>query len=207
MADFLSRLAERSLGRAALARPVIAPLFATGPGLAAGADAPEDGPFDAAGAGLPTARDMDPTSLRPVRPGPLGPEPVGRVPETRAVRPAAARFEEPPARPSRRVEETPAEEMRPRTADDPGPMRTPAAVRSAPTPRALLSDREPARPRRHVASLLSEAEPPAPIVRISIGRIEVRAVASPPVAARPAPARTEDRLSLGEYLKGEKRRR
>jgi hypothetical protein len=207
MADFLSRLAERSLGRAALARPVIAPLFATGPELAAGADAPENEAFDAAGAGLPTAPDRDPTSLRPVRPAPLGPEPVGRVPETRTVRPAAARSEEPPARPSPRVEEARAGEMRPGAVDDPGPRRTPTAVRTVPTPRALLSDGEPARPRRHVASLPSETEPPAPIVRISIGRIEVRAVASPPVAARPAPARTEDRLSLDEYLKGEKRRR
>ena len=40
MADFLSRLAERSLGMAAVVRPVIAPLFATGPDLASAAIEP-----------------------------------------------------------------------------------------------------------------------------------------------------------------------
>jgi hypothetical protein len=54
-----------------------------------------------------------------------------------------------------------------------------------------------------------ELSPPAnesapPVIRVTIGRIEVRAVLSPtssPAAERPAPARTSPVLSLDEYLK------
>ncbi|RKH49017.1 hypothetical protein D7Y23_18330 [Corallococcus sp. AB050B] len=41
---------------------------------------------------------------------------------------------------------------------------------------------------------------PAPVVQVTIGRIEVRAV-TPPAPARPAPARTSPSLSLDEYLR------
>ncbi len=47
------------------------------------------------------------------------------------------------------------------------------------------------------------APPPAPTVRVSIGRIEVRAIQpAPPPGAPPAPRRSGPRLSLEDYLRG-----
>jgi hypothetical protein len=73
--------------------------------------------------------------------------------------------------------------------------------------RAVPHDPRPAQAWPQLAPRSHETEPSAPIVRVFIGRIDVRAVAPPPVAARPAPPPTEERLSLAEYLRGETRRR
>jgi hypothetical protein len=203
MADFLSRLAERSLGRAPLARPVVAPLFATGPELGAEGEAPDDGASAAAAAVPSTAPDAGPTTLPPA---PLGRELVSAAPATGTARTVEARSPaEPDARTPGSVERARPEGTRPRTAD-PGPMGTPAVLPATPA-RVDLRDPEPARPRPQVASPAHETEPSAPVVRVFIGRIDVRAVVPPPVPARPAPSRTEDRLSLGEYLRGQTRRR
>ncbi len=79
-----------------------------------------------------------------------------------------------------------------------GEARIPAATTPLLRPRQEDAPRwaEPLRPRG------PGDESPAPIVRISIGRIEVRAVAPPgPAAPRPTPARKSTGLSLEEYLK------
>ena len=207
MADFLSRMAERSLGKAPLARPVIAPLFATGPELGPEPDAADGGPPDTAGAVPSTASDTAPPTLPPTPRGRLGPEPVGPVPATRTAHIVEAPSPtEPESRTPGSVERARPEERRPRTVD-PGPISTRAAVRPVTFARPVLRDREPAHPRLPAASPAHETEPSAPIVRVFIGRVDVRAVVPPPVPARPAPAPAEDRLSLGEYLRGEKRRR
>lgn len=46
-------------------------------------------------------------------------------------------------------------------------------------------------------------EPPAPTIRVAIGRIEVRAITRPPAppTQRTAPARPGSALSLDDYLK------
>ncbi len=48
--------------------------------------------------------------------------------------------------------------------------------------------------------VLAPESAPAPVVQVTIGRIEVRAV-TPPAPARQAPARTSPSLSLDEYLR------
>ena len=65
-------------------------------------------------------------------------------------------------------------------------------------------DRGPREPR------MAEPEPPAPTIRVAIGRIEVRAITPPPPppTQRPAPAQPGPALSLDDYLKqrnGERR--
>jgi hypothetical protein len=58
---------------------------------------------------------------------------------------------------------------------------------------------------RPVASDLTrgaEPDPPAPTIRITIGRVEVRAVTPPPAPSR-RPARPAPRMSLDEYLRSQ----
>ncbi len=235
MPDFLSRLVERSAGTAPVARPVVAPLFAPGPAMAADAapegsepigvlaesPAPVTMPTRRAPTSIPReAAAMGSGALLPVgAPArPASPTPEATAPG--ALRPAAAAPPEarPPAvldedrRP--RVEGLPVAAPPPppsggsRAAVPPRPpapqdrQRGEALIPAVTTP--LLRPRqenpprwgEPLRPRG------PGGEPPAPIVRISIGRIEVRAVAPPgPAAPRPTPARKNTGLSLEEYLR------
>jgi hypothetical protein len=71
-----------------------------------------------------------------------------------------------------------------------------------------ILDEEPARdrdlpqPDQRVVALESAAEPPAPIIRVSIGRVEVRAAAPPPPPAPPP----GPRISLDDYLSAHNRR-
>jgi hypothetical protein len=44
-------------------------------------------------------------------------------------------------------------------------------------------------------------ENPEPAIRVTIGRIEVRAITPPPIKRKPKPAAGVGRLSLEEYLK------
>ena len=50
---------------------------------------------------------------------------------------------------------------------------------------------------------VAASEPPAPTIRVAIGRIEVRAIAPPPTppARRETPARPGPTLALDDYLK------
>ena len=207
MADFLSRLAARSLGTAPLARPVITPLFAPDPALGVESDAAENEPSDVPGAGAAPARDRLTTPLPTPRSGTFGSEAALRPLETQVVRSVDGRSpDEPAAATSRRVEAAPVEEMLPPTVD-PGEVHTASTIGTGPPARAGLPHRDLARPHRSFGPPEAAAEENAPIVRISIGRIEVRAVAAPPAAPRPAAARPDDRVSLADYLKGEARRR
>jgi hypothetical protein len=91
--------------------------------------------------------------------------------------------------PGRRVTVPPS----PYPQDSPNPAR-PVAVRVARPP----SEGHPAQGSQE--SRQAAPEPPEPTVRVSIGRIEVRAIASPPPAAPPAPARSGPAVSLDDYL-------
>ena len=78
----------------------------------------------------------------------------------------------------------------------------PAAPRAptAPAPLALGAERKPARDDAAPASRES-----APRIHVTIGRVEVRAVSTPPVSARPGPRRAEAHVSLEDYLRGRDR--
>jgi len=240
MADFLSRLVERSAGTAPTARPVMAPLFAPGPPMPAdpapdelGIDAvapdrapPEPSPMARTtvlrethatqspppvwvrAAELPaSARD----SGEEVPPAALGPSPVAHL-ETLEPGP-------PPMAPHPSVEQPPVEAAAtPPTAENltAHHLRIPARgeqrrekteILSVPTP-VLRPQEESVRPwGQDVQPRGSEEAARAPIVRISIDRIEVRAV----VSSEPAPfmvqAPNSNRLSLEEYLKPGSRKR
>lgn len=243
MADFLSRLVERSAGTAPVARPVVAPLFAPGPAVAA--DPAPEGP--------------EPVGVVPQDPAPVTP-PIPRAPasvlrEAPALEftgpgrvPAPALLAAAPATPEEAAPGTlkpaaavPPKAPRPGAVHEDLPARleelpvsappTPSGARGlSAVPRQLPaweeSRREDAeiravampllRPREKTAPRWaeglqprgSEEAPRAPIVRISIGRIEVRAVAPPgPAAQIPAPARKSTGLSLEEYLKPRSRGR
>src|SRR5262249_4578869 len=155
-----------------------APLFAPGPELGVEAEAAGNEPSEVPGTGAGPARDSIPTLGPSLRSGTFGSEPTRRARETQPVRRAEGRpTDEPAAAPRRRVEATPAGEMRPPTVDA-GEVHTPSAVHAAPPPPAGLRHRDAARPDRAFRSAEAAAEGNAPIVRISIGRIEVRAVAA-----------------------------
>jgi hypothetical protein len=223
MADFLSRLAERTLGSAEVVRPRIAPLFAAGVGP----------PLD-------ESPEQNVTDVEPQRqwPTPLvgpvlvdGPRraasetssttPRG-VPDVQAEASNERATEEPgPAlseRVSPRLAAAPSDvEMRPRDAV------TARAVRQVEPPlllprRHALSDpsaptvatRASAPPAAFGSSDFPSAEGPppavraplpAPTVRVTIGRVEVRAVFAAPEAPRPAPEAPPPSLNLDEYLK------
>lgn len=221
MTDFLSRLVERSSGRAAVAHPVVAPLFAAGPplpaesaegeswgeGPAAGeqpapsADRarasrdPREGPASREEPALPASALPEPApGARPPHvpsPGPIRSRAVaveGRITEGRNTETAAA-----------------AQDGRPPAA------AAPAAPGSRRGPAPEQAPLVPLQPREALSFARNTSAPPdaagaAPIVRISIGRIDVRAVTPARPAPPPAPpARREEAVSLEEYLRPRRR--
>jgi hypothetical protein len=237
MADFLSRLVERSAGLAPVARPAAAPLFAPGPAMAeepapvgpeaVGVVPPGPAPVAAPTPKAPTPVLREDSAADSGRPGRgLAPAPPVLPPATLwatapgTPRPAPAEVQGAPHRGAAREDRSP----RPEESPGRGPLTTSGAEGPSDIPRRLpawegrrradaeirsvvpplLRPREESAP-RWAADLRprgSPEAPPAPTVRISIGRIEVRAVAaSAPAAPRPAPARKSTGLSLEEYLR------
>jgi len=261
--DFFTRLAERTLGIALLAQPVIAPAFAPEPGVST---ATGDGFFEWAEASqvsaepAPSGAAAIPSpageSLRPVS----GADssvlvPAARIqPEGMSARPVSSKSPAPPATFSQ-----PATASAQVSSLGDGPLEERGhtlSVRSSSVEQAAFAQtREPARllvPKMRLAeqpeergepiderqarllvpdrtrnpglaipfeaannSARRESLQPAqadltnleashqpPTIRITIGRVEVRAVQAPPTApARPAP-RPAPALSLADYLKG-----
>jgi hypothetical protein len=228
MTDFLSRLIDRSTGRAAVAHPVVAPLFATGPSLAA--DRSRDGEEDVApalAASGPARRSSESPLVRSREEDPL----ASAAPAMRAAPVSApfapARF--PPAvagasgdlPPERSREDRLAAEPRPRegflaaegriegraTAGD-GDADERAGLETPQAPSRLLRPPEPPRRVRTAATHpLTIEQSPAPIIRVSIGRIDVRAVSPAAPTAPSRPTSRDDRQSLEEYLKPSGRKR
>lgn len=223
MADFLSRLAERTLGIGGTVEPRLAPLFAGGAGLAddglveedetvvaprretrvdapAGLVAPRaderatEGPRAASDEAHPYSDDAPVVERRTIErqaPAPLPPlrapaeDRVPGPPHPDAVEVGALRETQPPLLlPERRIAPAPLPAL-----------QTP--VRAAPAPAAEPS----------ATSSLDRASSPArigdatPTVRVTIGRVEVRAVFPAAEAPRSAPAPWEPSLTLEEYLK------
>jgi hypothetical protein len=197
MADYLTGLAARALGVATVVRPRPAARFESRPpeeqeaASAASPPGPPGSPAPARPAKTPSARVEPaerpaPTAVRAARAATAQPAQVDLELEPAlrddAILPAARGA--PPRRAARRgAAPGPTTAAPGRTDENAAPVVRPAARRAAERPalRPEGASREP------------------PPVRVTIGRIEVRAVASPPPPPRPAPQRPEP-LSLDEYL-------
>lgn len=222
MTDFLTRLAQRSMGAAPLIAPRLPSLFAPPEELNIGiAD-----PATVIGTVKDTTIAPAPAPSRATAPAaPPHIEPRASVyplqdtvtPEA-AIEPRAAKRSEPRVEP----EPTPlVQNIHANTpaAPQPAPAESPFAAPAEPRPEPRDQDRRaapepwlPLLPQRKTepAAVLpamaddrpaAQAALPAPTVHITIGRVEVRAnIATPPVVPRPR-ATTTPALSLGDYLK------
>jgi hypothetical protein len=230
MSDFLARLAGRALGITPTVKPVIDPAFAAFPstgsqGYSSGAAAPD---VDR-GATVVTAvtparreRELDDSPAAPVgrlvqddvqlrdegfeRIEPL----LTRVEHVAALSTdAAAAHQEiifDDALPPRAIAIAPAGHLE----DIPPPVSSAMTARNTlpesgektsygliPAPRSFAL-----RPQRHFQPQAADAAEPPEVVRITIGRIDVRAEFPPPPPARAASREPENRgLSLDDYLK------
>jgi hypothetical protein len=81
-----------------------------------------------------------------------------------------------------------------------GPPRPESALSPAPVANLALSPR-PAAPAPPLVPRLANDAPAEPSIRITIGRVEVKAVFPPALASRTPPQRSRPTLSLDEYLK------
>ena len=230
MADFLSRLVERSAGTAPVARPVVAPLFAAGPAMAANPVPDGSEPAGAVPQEPTPLTPQEPKALTSIPREPTGIDTPGDRPARAPARPAAANPEEIPLGVLRPAAEAFPEGPRPAVLDEDGGSQGEGLPVTAPPLRRLPVSRDRShgevripvlttprlRPRDEGVSRWAEPPGPrgvadessAPIVRISIGRIEVRAVTPPaPAAPRPAPARKSMGPSLEEYLRPRSRGR
>ncbi len=225
MADFLSRLSERTLSLSEVTRPRVAPLFAAGQDLAADEDEQN------------VRLDEDEPEAPDLR---VTPRQATRVSVTLADDYSSSLISEPPAQasPDRPEAQTQSDGPQPATAAAPSPrilrprvppseMRQPQAESEAEGPASvppgLVARRQdfatsndarrssdlvqtPVRPLAMAPESLADTRgmPAAPAlqptVRVTIGRIDVRAVfpttEAPPPAVEPAPS-----LSLADYLK------
>jgi len=259
MADFLARLAERTLGLIPVAQPLLAPTFAPGPALSgeiAHILYEETSSGDAESIGNAFSQETVPSSTRPATPTSAGnaemlspgniARPTNRdqfisptIGET--DRPADGvnrslvgdgRSEDKPnpenererravihevkgVTQSYRFPEGPAQSYR--EAEVPSQLRHPGerqsnsvapAVPTRSTDRLVeqrvanddLTDTLPSAQRLPLPT--REKSAPAPTIRVTIGRVEVRAILPPKEAATHAPpARPKPRLSLDDYLK------
>lgn len=207
MADFFAKLAGRALGVDPSPRPVIAPLFAPGPATA-GEYAPgviqeqvatgEGSPFPATPPAMqeelqPMAQPATREGIQASREYRVQSDTGGNQPPPETDRP---RIEGRPAR----VQQPEHESIMPRIALEPSfshstPVRPEVSIHQERP--ALHPENPPTDPLWMPA--------PLPAVRVSIGRIDVRAVmapapAQPKRASQPAPG-----LSLDEYLQARNR--
>jgi len=183
MADYLSALAARALGVARVARPRPAARF-------------EPQPIDELGpASAPELQRS--TTLAAERP-PAAPAPAQSAPMAESR--AATRWHDDPASPAPSAEaeaaQPPLNAKPPARRDGESPPRTDGARMPPPSPlvAAQIAGRR-ASPPRHETR---HEEPPA--VHVTIGRIEVRAVAPPAPAPARRPRPQPVPLSLDEYL-------
>jgi hypothetical protein len=113
------------------------------------------------------------------------PSPDGALPSPAPASPAPASPAGRPAEPSAPI---PILGRRPPPPSEPGPPSARAMSPLLPAPAAPAPAAAPREP------------PPPPAIRVTIGRVEIRALAAPSPARRPAPRPPPPRLSLDEYL-------
>ena len=223
MADFLSRLAERTLGMGETVQPRLAPLFARGAELADEGLVEEDETRVVPPNEAPAAPQVMPAAA----PNPAGevesvpaasPEPRSRRQDDAGIERRSVVREEPApllpprdVRPARRVEPPPAEtsavgdfrEMQPPLLL-PERRAAPARPSASPAPAAAVRPPGPSQDERTSTDggrAQARAAEVAPTVRVTIGRVEVRAVFPAVEAPRVSPAPPGPRLTLQEYLK------
>ena len=227
MTDYFTRLAERSLGITEGIQPLIAPRFAPLDDQTLTAHEPTTSALESTPPIAPRPRgDASPLDTTPVsrkrptaEPAHVGPqtrEPIARVETTPAfaeTAPVASLLL--PDGPRRPLDESiPAPHSLPSSAELP-PVPIPAApaapelAKTPPVSSAIhsLAESVTDRPATPVADrgeehAIPEREPPSPIVRVTIGRIEVRAVSPVPPPTRTPPAKPPGpRLTLESYLR------
>lgn len=223
MSGFLHHLAAMSLGARpeGAARLSLPPRFA---GLSGGlALRQEDADFASAAA---PGHFEDHAAMRPEAPGlarsaepPAGaptaparkqdlsaPMHLERQSDASPLEPRAPQPAQAPPRPARPIAPPPASRV-PAKAAEPALMRLPAAAEAPPD---IASEKPPARaPNRAMplreqvlAGRTAEARAQAPVIHVTIDRIDVRAPAPSQPAAAPRRARLEPVVSLSEYLRG-----
>ncbi len=220
MTHFLGRLVERARGTAPRVEPIIAPRFAPAPAPAEIATENEAVPP----AGLPRA--MEPPAARRET-GPPGaiesPHSIlvrqektpAEVPKEELIESAAPPEPEallvPLSRPNDDRSQPPARTRKSGSPRRDSPRRVQSAEaepfvrRANPQPRSTIA-RPPHRAAVSASALTSPNEKSAgpPIVRVTIGRIEVRAAPAPATPARKPPTRSAPKLTLDAYLKSRK---
>jgi hypothetical protein len=217
MTEFLSRLVERSLpSTRATPMPVVPPLFAAG-ALLGEYPTPED--VQPAIAQAPRRHeDVPPTELRTVDDGRQSDADVASDRFDRSAAPSAP-LQGPARQPVLSSDATtalaPARHVGPESheSDDRGQVRGHSGIRvraqttgvagTAREDGASIARAAPAVPAPRAEPVASQ-ESAAPIVRVSIGRIEVRAVSpQPPVPVRPTVAQSQKRsaIVLDDYLR------
>lgn len=152
---------------------------------------------------LPPPADIEPPLLPPPPPPARGDVDVDRLPATRTDHVAPAGAESAPASGVRRSPE--GNPTVPATAKHPEDSRPPAAAQSTAPPREAPAIRPAVAVTTEPAPRAVPADPPpdpAPVVRVTIGRVEVRANFTPPPGGRPSAGTRPPRLSLEDYLKG-----
>ena len=221
MADFLSRLAERVLGTGETVQPRLAPLFANGADLSDEGRVDEEAPRVLPRKEAPaTPRVMPAAAPNPAAaaesvPAESKERPAPREDNTSIERRSVAREELasllPPRdiRPARRIEPPPAGTSTVDAVRQTQPLLPPerraALIRSSASPAPVVAGLPPRpSPGERAPTVGGRAEArateAAPTVRVTIGRVEVRAVfpAAPPSrVALPPPGPT---LTLEEYL-------
>jgi hypothetical protein len=206
VSDFLSRVAARAVGRAALARPRLPALFEPAGG-GADLEVVEEVVGRSRSAGSQVA---GPPSLKP----PASP-PTGRESSApRRVRPAEAPARttvamQQPSQPAHR-DETPLPTLQ---RHEPGREKIVEERTAVKDATVLVAEAAPATVAAEPAALAKQSElperlpprsaPAPPPVRVHIGRLEVRANLQEPPRPQRAPERPQPQeLALGDYLRG-----
>ncbi len=206
MADFFTRLAERALGTAPVAAPDLPPMFApqaqtlevsalaiaprgadaTGPEKTAAAEAPVENP--------PAREPVEALRQAPRRQDEPSPPLVKIAPPIDALGDTGSsnEREETNLQPALLVKTRSVSRFGDAAPRAPAAVALPARSEAAP-PGAPFSE-------ALVASALGAAAAP-PAIHVTIGRVEVRAVAAPAEAARPRERKAPPLRSLDQYLR------
>jgi len=204
MTHFLARLVERARGTAPRIEPIIAPRFAPAPVVEITSQS-EASPPGRGEPGPPEAiESANPEVVRQKKIEPPGREEestgksIQPLHESLLVLPETVSLEAPPV-----VRRTKTESQRVSVLRN-------GAVREASSSRSKVvrpGSAIPAKTTREIeraVELPNEPRTEAPIVRVTIGRIEVRAVPAPATPARKPSRASEPKLTLDAYLKSRK---
>lgn len=196
MADFLSKLAGRTLGTQPSPRPVIATMFAAGPSVAGdfmSETVPHESPADDSLSSLTSrsARQEQPgLATRPEGPGAVAPgrrEFVGHPLSGLTAQQSAVTDHQQVGPGS----------ITPHGAADFSPIKESPAL---PGTRASIAEKQPGARLYGSHREPRQTSEPAPVIKVSIGRVDVRAVTQAPSTTPQKPPSARPQPSLEEYL-------